>query len=97
MFFFFDLKGDVDEIVRYILSCYLMPKFKNVGYWDMAELFEPNSSIISRAKKNNINIQKLYKFKAKDPSDFDVLPQIFNCNNMEYSNADSITTTTTQK
>lgn len=97
MFFFFDLKDDVDKIVRYILSSYLIPKFKNVGYCDMTEMFEPNSSIISKAKKNNINIQKLYKSKAKDCSDFDVLPQIFNRYNMEYSYADSLTVTATQE
>lgn len=97
MFFFFDLKGDVDKIVRYILSSYLIPKFENVGYCDMAEMFEPNSSIISKAKKNNINIQKLYKSKAKDCSDFDMLPQIFNRYNVEYSHADSLTATATQE
>ena len=77
MFFFF--KESVDDVFKYFLKVYLNAKFKTIGYCDIEELFKPNESIISKAKKTSPNVAKLYKHrvKAKKEADLDYLPQIF--------------------
>lgn len=93
MFFFFKLEDNVKQILKYLLLSYFTPKLKNTGYCDIAELFESNNSIVSKAKKRNPNVQKLYKIKATDTTDFNVLLHLFICYNKEYSYAESLTST----